>query len=370
MAEVIRVDYEALAKIAGQFQQEAEAIEEMLQMMRGSMAPLQDGGWVGRGSDAFFSEMEKDILPAVRRLADALSQAGEVSQKIGDVLQGAEDEACSPFRQDAAGAAAGQGAGTTAGGMGTGAAGGSYGTGTGAAGGVYSGAGGAYSGGYTGAGSGSSMYVPQDWLNNVGGFAPGSGGHANDWGIPQNWLDGVAGAIGIGGGGNYGVPQDWLDGVRDAFSGGGLDGGTAVGGSTGGAGGVSSGAGGAPGGSSEPSAMSSGGSGGGKETAAADIRSPFGNQAAKTGASTLFGGEKAVAEAQNGRLSYQSLGGAGFAPAAGGAPAPAASSGAGGTVPSGTGSGSSSTGIGLAIAALTPLAGIMGKAVKDALDND
>ncbi|HID51623.1 MAG TPA: WXG100 family type VII secretion target, partial [Anaerolineae bacterium] len=300
MAEVIRVDYEALAKIAARFGQQSEAIEEMLQMVRGAMTPLQNGGWVGRGSDAFFAEMESDILPAVRRLADALSQASEVSRQIGDVLQGAEDEACSPFRVGDGGGAAGTG----------------YGSGT---------AGGA---------SGGNMYVPQNWLNNVGEFDLGGGSAANDWGIPNNWLDGVAGAMGIGGGGNnYGIPQDWLSGVTGALgSSGASDAGMAAGGAAGGAGSVG-GAGGASDTAGEPPNMPSGGSGGGKEAAASDISSPYGRQTAASGSSTLFGGGKAVVEAQNGRLSYQSLGGAGFAPAAGGAPATGSSGGAGGAVP-------------------------------------
>ncbi|HFQ94446.1 MAG TPA: hypothetical protein ENK32_10580 [Anaerolineae bacterium] len=76
-----------------------------------------------------------------------------------------------------------------------------------------------------------------------------------------------------------------------------------------------------------------------------------------------------MAEAQNGRLSYQSLGGAGLAPAAGGGSTPSApASGiAGSAAPGDAGSNAS---IGLAIAALTPLLGIMGKTVKDALDKD
>ena len=340
MAEIIRVDYEALAKIADQFGREAEAIEQMLQKIRGSMAPLQNGGWVGRGSEAFFAEMEGDILPAARRLADALGQASAVSRQVGEMMQGAEEEACSPFRAGESGGAAGPAVGPV---------------------------GGRLSGRPAGVGPGGNMYVPQDWLSGVSGFARGGGGRAvNDWGIPQNWLDGVAGAMGIGGGGNYGIPQDWLSGVTDALGGSGASGGgAATGGAAGGAGSVG-GAGGASGAATEPPEMPSGGMGGGKETAASDIRSPFGRQAAATGSSTLFGGGKVVAEAQNGRLSYQSLGGAGLAPAADGAPAATAVGGSSGAVPAVSDKGGS--GIGLVIAALTPLAGIMGKAVKDALD--
>jgi WXG100 family type VII secretion target len=345
MAELIRVDYEALANIADRFGQEAEAIEQMLQMMRRSMAPLQNGGWVGRGSDAFFAEMESDMLPAVRRLADALDQAGAVSRQIGEVMQGAEEEAGSPFRADSSGGAAAPGAG---------------------------GSGGAAGGGGTAPGGG--MYVPGDWLDGVGGAADGGGilpGGFNDWGIPQNWLDGVAGAMGVGGGGsNWGIPDDWLDGVTDAFNGDGAVAGGANGAAAGSSGGGAAGGAGSDSaaGSTEPSQMpTGGGSGSGKAATAADIGSPYGRQTAVSGSSTLFGGGQVVAEAQNGRLSYQSLGGGGFAAASGGSTPYAAVSG-GGAGAAAPAAASSSAGIGLAIAALTPMLGIMGKAAKDALE--
>ncbi len=348
MAKIIRIDYEALAKIADRFGQEAEAIEQMLQMVRGAMTPLQNGGWVGRGSDAFFAEMESDVLPAVRRLADALGQANEVSRKIGDVMQAAEGEACSPFRAGDLGGAAGQAVGAAGGSMSSGAA---------------------------GAAPGGGMYVPQDWLNNVRRTAPPAGNGFNDWGIPQNWLDGVAGTMGVGGGSNnWGIPNDWLGGVTDAANAlggsGAAVGGAAVGSAAGDAGSVG-GAGGASGAAAEPPPnMPSGGAGGSKGTAAADISSPYGRQGVKTGSSTLFGGGKAVAEAQNGRVSYQSLGAAAFGSAANAASVPAASGAARGAASASSGDASGSAGIGLAVAALAPLLGIMGKSVKDVLGKE
>ncbi len=172
MAEVIRVDYEAVTKIASQFQNEAEAIQQILQMVQGAMTPLQNGGWIGQGSDAFFNEMESDILPAVGRLADALTQAGGVSRQISEIMQSAEEEAGSPFRASE---------------------------------------------------TGGTMFVPQDWLKNLGAspLAPG-GNNTNDFGIPFNWLDGVAGDMGVGSGSNnWGIPENWLEGVTGSSNGGG-----------------------------------------------------------------------------------------------------------------------------------------------------
>ena len=315
MAEVIRVDYEALTKIASQFQNEAEAIQQILQMIRGSMTPLQNGGWIGQGSDAFFNEMESDILPAVGRLTDALTQAGGVSRQISEIMQSAEEEAGSPFRTSE---------------------------------------------------TGGTMFVPQDWLKNLGGspFAPG-GNNANDFGIPFNWLDGVAGDMGVGGGSNnWGIPENWLEGVTGSSNGGGATSAASSGGAAGAAG-----LGGASGSPTEPQPSPTGGSGGSKTEPATDINSPYGQQSVRTGPQTLFGGGQVTTEAQKGRLSYQSLNVSASAPGAS-TPAPAVSGGTGNAAPAPSGSTGSSAGIGLAVAALTPLLGIMGKTVKDLLSDD
>lgn len=325
MAEVIRVDYEALSKIASRFQNEAEAIQQVLQMVRGAMTPLQDGGWIGQGSDAFFNEMESDIIPAMSRLTDALTQAGGVSRQIAEVMQSAEEEAGSPFRASETGS--------------------------------------------------NGMFVPQDWLSNMGGAAPATGGNnTNDFGIPFNWLDGVAGDMGVGNGSNnWGIPEDWLEGVSNSLGDGGAAASGATGGSTAGAastgGGAAGGAGGPSEGSTEPQTAAAGGSGGSKMSSPTDINSPYGQQSARTGSQTLFGGEQVTTEAQKGRLSYQSLNVAASAPAPN-APSPVIRGGTGNAAPTPSGNSGNSAGIGLAVAGLTPLLGVMGKTVKDLLSDD
>jgi WXG100 family type VII secretion target len=98
MAEEIRADYEQLETIAGQFAKQAQAIQQMLQKVQKSMDELENDGWIGRGSDAFFAEMQGEVLPASNRLHDALEEANRVTKEIIQTVQEAEDEACSPFK--------------------------------------------------------------------------------------------------------------------------------------------------------------------------------------------------------------------------------------------------------------------------------
>jgi WXG100 family type VII secretion target len=66
--DVIRVDYEALAKIADRFGAEAEIVGEVDGRFQSTMYPLHNGGWERAGASAFFAEMDETIFPAVTRL--------------------------------------------------------------------------------------------------------------------------------------------------------------------------------------------------------------------------------------------------------------------------------------------------------------
>lgn len=98
MADEIRADYEQLEQVANKFAQQSQEIQQMLQKVRGSMEKLQNGGWIGRGSDAFFSEMNGKVVPASQRLQQALGEANRSVKDIMNTVQQAEEEASSVFR--------------------------------------------------------------------------------------------------------------------------------------------------------------------------------------------------------------------------------------------------------------------------------
>jgi WXG100 family type VII secretion target len=97
MSDEIRGDYDALDNVSQRFATQAQEIEEMFTKISTAMENLRDG-WIGRGSDAFFSEMESDIIPATNRLRDVLADASDLTKEIASKLQQAEDEGASRFR--------------------------------------------------------------------------------------------------------------------------------------------------------------------------------------------------------------------------------------------------------------------------------
>jgi WXG100 family type VII secretion target len=98
MSDEIRADYEQLEQIANRFASQQQAIQQMLQRVRGSMGKVENGGWIGRGSQAFFAEMNGKVLPASNRLQQAMGEANRNVKEIAQIIRTAEEEGSSVFR--------------------------------------------------------------------------------------------------------------------------------------------------------------------------------------------------------------------------------------------------------------------------------
>ncbi|MBX3010465.1 MAG: WXG100 family type VII secretion target [Caldilineaceae bacterium] len=99
MSDEIRADYDQLEQIATRFSRQAQEVQQMLQQVRNSMGKLENGGWIGRGSQAFFAEMNSKVLPASNRLQQALTEASRSVKEISQTIRQAEEEASAVFRQ-------------------------------------------------------------------------------------------------------------------------------------------------------------------------------------------------------------------------------------------------------------------------------
>lgn len=97
MSVEIRIEYDQMQQVTTRFANQAQAIAEMLQQVRSSMQNLQNGGWIGRGANAFFTEMEEKVLPATERLQQRLMDGSRVSQTVTVTIRQAEEEAGALF---------------------------------------------------------------------------------------------------------------------------------------------------------------------------------------------------------------------------------------------------------------------------------
>lgn len=98
MSDEIRGVYGDLDQVANRFTSAQSDVLATLQRVRAAMEPLENGSWIGRGSDAFFREMRGEVLPAVQRLQQSLGEAARNTNAIVQTLRQADEEASSPFR--------------------------------------------------------------------------------------------------------------------------------------------------------------------------------------------------------------------------------------------------------------------------------
>jgi WXG100 family type VII secretion target len=99
MADEVKADYEQLDQVANRFNNHSQEIQEMLQLVRNNMEKLEPD-WIGRGSEAFFREMQGEVVPAVQRLQQALEEANRITKEVIQTMQQAEEEASAPFRSN------------------------------------------------------------------------------------------------------------------------------------------------------------------------------------------------------------------------------------------------------------------------------
>ncbi len=107
-ASLVQAEYEQLETVAARFGQQAENNAKLTRFLEQRTSVLIAGSWQGQGVEAFAAEMEAAVLPALRRLTDALQTGQRATIQISAIMRAAEEEAARPFMDGGAG---GDGAG-------------------------------------------------------------------------------------------------------------------------------------------------------------------------------------------------------------------------------------------------------------------
>ncbi|PKO06301.1 MAG: hypothetical protein CVU41_07665 [Chloroflexi bacterium HGW-Chloroflexi-3] len=98
MADRTELNGEQLAQMMKKFQSEADELNQLLGQTRNKIGTLRSSGWVGRGSDQFYNEMESLVLPAVQRLVAALNAASNQVNAIMKIYDDAQNQAQSLYK--------------------------------------------------------------------------------------------------------------------------------------------------------------------------------------------------------------------------------------------------------------------------------
>jgi WXG100 family type VII secretion target len=91
-SERVRSDFEQLRDIQRRWNAEAESAGRAIQDLNSRMERLKGGDWYGDSATKFFNEMDNAIMPAMKKLAEALAEANRVTGQIAQTMKAAEDE--------------------------------------------------------------------------------------------------------------------------------------------------------------------------------------------------------------------------------------------------------------------------------------
>ena len=94
---IIQVNYPQLRDVVQRLQRQADTCTELRTAVNRARHPLEQGGWIGQGAQAFFTELDSNLMPALDRLHNALTQGVAVVQAAIATFQAAEEEAARLF---------------------------------------------------------------------------------------------------------------------------------------------------------------------------------------------------------------------------------------------------------------------------------
>lgn len=97
MARIIQVDYDALQTGAVEFRRQADQVLCLTAFIRQGIDGLESGGWQGIAAQAFFTEMECDIMPALDRLSAALEASKNYTLLMQERFRAGEEQAARYF---------------------------------------------------------------------------------------------------------------------------------------------------------------------------------------------------------------------------------------------------------------------------------
>ncbi len=97
VSSLIQMDYAEGKSCETCFSQYADSTRQLLNSLTRQLDQLSSGGWLGRGAQQFYAEMQEVVLPALERMAAALEDACRCTQRIAQDFQKAEREAGALF---------------------------------------------------------------------------------------------------------------------------------------------------------------------------------------------------------------------------------------------------------------------------------
>jgi len=99
MSNILVLNYDEALSFTKQFRDEGEDIVQLYSNTRQRMHLLRDE-WSGEAAEAFYEDMELELLPALQRVSGALFLCSEVLTKVMKITHSADEETVGFFGKD------------------------------------------------------------------------------------------------------------------------------------------------------------------------------------------------------------------------------------------------------------------------------
>ena len=97
MILIIRADFDQMPEISKRFEREAVNVKRSIDSLKRTIEVLKGGDWFGEGANAFFREMESEVMPSMQNLLRVLQLGSGTTLKIVQVLHEAEQTITGSF---------------------------------------------------------------------------------------------------------------------------------------------------------------------------------------------------------------------------------------------------------------------------------
>src|SRR5512140_2047380 len=99
MAHISQVNYEETSSIAKNIHSDGDDLVQLHSQTRQRVHALRSE-WEGEAADAFFEEMESELLPALQRVSGAWCLGEDILNKIMKIIHEADEETAQYFKND------------------------------------------------------------------------------------------------------------------------------------------------------------------------------------------------------------------------------------------------------------------------------
>lgn len=99
MSQISQLNYEEASSIAKNIHTNGDDLVQLHSQTRQRVHALRSE-WIGEAADAFFEEMESELLPAMQRVSGALFLGEEILNKIMKIIHDADEETAQYFKND------------------------------------------------------------------------------------------------------------------------------------------------------------------------------------------------------------------------------------------------------------------------------